>query len=81
MNSEPVQPKFQMRFKDGLCVVCLVQLNGRTVPVGEQIVVYTHKNAAKAQLISDELNKGLFRSISIAMAVTSSRQQSGTRKP
>lgn len=50
---------FQMRPKDGKFLVYLIRLNGVTIPVSEQQAVYGPETQARAQLVSDTLNRGL----------------------
>lgn len=55
--------RFQMRPKDGMQGVYLVSVDGVSIAVGNQVQVYANRNAAKAQIICDELNRGLLARI------------------
>jgi hypothetical protein len=48
-----------MRPRDGRFLVYLIRVNGVTIPVSEQRVVFGPESQARAQLISDALNRGL----------------------
>lgn len=58
---------FQLRPSNGKWSVYLVRVNGREVPASEQHVVYGPETAARAQIICDSLNRGLYTSIFLAV--------------
>lgn len=73
--------RFQMRPKDGRQNVYLVSVDDVPIPVGNQSAVYSNANAAKAQVLCDELNRGLLDRIGeVAQRAKAVQAQSQARK-
>ena len=73
--------QFQMRPKDGRQHVYLVSVDGVPVPAGNQSAVYSNASASRAQVICDELNRGILDRIGeVAQRAKAVQAQSQARR-
>ena len=58
---------FQMRVKDGRHYVYMIRFNGKDIPRDRQRAIFGPETQARAQVISDSLNRGLLTKITLAV--------------
>ena len=64
-----VVPSFRMQLENGTYYIYLTRVDGKEVPVGEQLPVFSSRSLSKAQSVHDALNGTLLSSLGGATRV------------